>query len=106
MELLELKAKFVKPSRCGTIDLDEETIALLKHGGMKVLLVDDAIDTGMTLKIVKNFLVNQFNETNDIKIAVVTSTNRHPVMEADFFLYNRVLIRFPWASDVKESCNY
>ena len=102
MELLELKAK----SRCGTIDLDEETIALLKHGGMKVLLVDDAIDTGMTLKIVKNFLVNQFNETNDIKIAVVTSTNRHPVMEADFFLYNRVLIRFPWASDVKESCNY
>ena len=43
---------------------------------------------------------------HDIKIAVVTSTNRHPVMEADFFLYNRVLIRFPWASDVKESCNY
>ena len=106
MELLELKAKFVKPSRCGTIDLDEETIALLKHGGMKVLLVDDAIDTGMTLKIVKNFLVNQFNETNDIKIAVVTSTNRNPVMVADFFLYNRVLIRFPWASDVKESSNY
>lgn len=37
-----------------------------------------------------------------IKIAVITVTTPHPIIDADFYLYhNRVLVRFPWSNDVK-----
>ena len=38
-----------------------------------------------------------------IKIAVITVTTPHPIIDADFYLYhNRVLVRFPWSNDVKK----
>jgi len=98
--LLELKAKFIKPDRNGQLSLDEEIRRMLKAEGKRVLLLDDTIDTGWTLKIVKDYLEANF-PGNEIKTAVITTTHRHPVIKADFQLYNRTLIRFPWAYDAK-----
>lgn len=105
VEILELKAKFITPSRYGTLKLDSETIKFLKEGNKNVLIVDDCIDTGMTLKIIKDYISKEFNESNNIKLAVITTAHRHPIITADFSLYNRVLIRFPWAYDTKSNCH-
>lgn len=101
VEVLELKARFIKPKRYGTINFDEETAFLLRQGCKRVLIVDDCIDTGMTLKIIKDIIVERYGKTNDIRIAVITTAHRHPVISADYSLYKRLLVRFPWAFDVK-----
>lgn len=103
VELLELKAKVTKPHRYGTISLDSEIQQILSEKGKRILIIDDCIDTGWTLKLIKEYLENNFPD-NEIKIAVFTTAHRRPIIKADFQLYNRTLIRFPWAYDAK-SCN-
>lgn len=101
VEFLEIKAKIVKPNRYGTIILPENIIFQLAQGKRKILLVDDCIDTGYTLKIIKEYIENKY-PNNIIKIAVITTAHRYPVINADFQLYKKVLIRFPWAYDTKK----
>lgn len=101
VELLELRAQVVKPQRYGEVCFDKETDALLSSGGKRILIVDDCIDTGMTLKTIKDVITKRYGESNVIKIAVITTAHRHPVVNADYSLYNRILVRFPWAFDVK-----
>lgn len=67
-----------------------------------ILLVDDAIDTGTTILAVKNKLLS-LNKNLNIKIAVLTTTHLKPYINADFSIYNRVLLRCPWAEDYKGS---
>lgn len=100
----ELKAKFTIPQREGTLQLNNEISTILKQGRKKILIIDDCIDTGWTLKIIFDYLKEKF-PNNEIKIAVATISHHHPVITADFKLYNRVLLRFPWAYDVKEIRN-
>ncbi len=100
VELLEIKAKFVKPHRYGILSLEDDIKKKLVSKGKRVLIVDDCIDTGWTLKIIRDYLEKTY-PGNEYKIAVFTTAHRHPVMKADFQLYNRTLIRFPWAYDAK-----
>lgn len=98
----EIKVRFVKPNRQGVIALDKTTDDLLKVGGKKVLIIDDCIDTGFTLKIIKDYLMLNY-PGNDFRVAVATVSHHFPVIHADYQLYDRTLIRFPWANDVKEN---
>jgi len=68
----------------------------------KILLVDDAIDTGTTIVAIKNRFLS-LNKDAEIKIAALTTTHKIPFIDADYSLYNRVLLRCPWAQDYKES---
>ena len=65
-----------------------------------ILLVDDAIDSGSTVSKVEKFLLTKNNHWN-IKVAVITQTFNQPMRKADYQLYNKVLIRFPWSNDFK-----
>lgn len=76
---------------------------ILKRGGKKVLIVDDAVDSGRSLLSVINKLA-EFSPNNIIRSAVITVTRPAPVCSPDFALYrNRTIIRFPWAEDRKQS---
>ena len=97
----EIKVRFIKPKREGVLKLDESIETMLKEGGKKVLLIDDCIDTGYTLKIIKEYFMYYY-PGNDFRIAVATVSHCHPVVLPDYQLYNRVLLRFPWANDVKK----
>ncbi len=97
----ELKACFFKPKREGTLIISPQIEELLNSGGKKVLVIDDCIDTGYTLKIIKDYLQSNF-PGNDFRIAVATVSHHHPVILPEYQLYNRVLLRFPWANDVKQ----
>lgn len=60
----------------------------------KILILDDAIDTGVTIDILKSRLKGK-----NIKAAVIN--NIQGSQGIDFSVYNRVLIKFPWNIDYK-----
>lgn len=73
----------------------------LSEGGCRVLIVDDAIDSGATMASVKDYIEREY-PGNMVKTAVITVTTASPAVEADFSLYrDRVLVRFPWSNDMK-----
>lgn len=99
--VLERKAKKNNPKRTGPIIIPEEIDEFLKESPKKILLVDDAIDSGATLYLLKEHLGIYKNAA--IKLAVITVTTPHPITDADYYLYHdRVLVRFPWSNDVKK----
>lgn len=98
----DIKGKKIDPKREGTISFSEEVSTYLQSGIRNVLIVDDAIDTGATLKMVKDFILEKFPCSN-VKIAVITVTGNHPLIDADYCLFhNRTLVRFPWSNDFKK----
>jgi hypoxanthine phosphoribosyltransferase len=62
-----------------------------------VLVVDDAVDTGCTLKEVVDFLVARGVERSDIKTAAITQTSPDPSQVPDFVLSSG-LLTFPWSA--------
>lgn len=66
----------------------------------RILLVDDAIDSGMTIKkIIEG--VKSRNSNVLLKTAVITSTQKQPIVIPEFYIYNQTIIRFPWSIDAK-----
>lgn len=75
---------------------------LAKYGASaKVLIIDDAVDRGATLKAVRNTINSIANPAAVIKMAAITVTTAAPLIEPDFSLYRYVLCRFPWSLDAK-----
>lgn len=67
----------------------------------KILVVDDAVDTGVTLKEVVQKIKN-INPQSEILSAVITMTKNNPIIIPDYAIYrNGTLIRFPWSIDAK-----
>lgn len=64
-----------------------------------IILIDDAVDSGYSLKHVFNFILSKYNVIP--KTCVVTSTQVNPVIKADISILNNVLVRFPWSLDAK-----
>lgn len=68
----------------------------------KILIVDDAVDSGVTLVEVSKF-VEQSNTINSlIKSLAVVVTSNNSIINPDYYLYKDVLIRFPWSLDGKK----
>lgn len=100
--MLEVKARVIVPKRSGEIVLSPEITKSLREGDKRVLVVDDCVDTGATLLKVSEHLKAHFPSSNELKFAVITKAHRKVLLEVDFFLFNRVLIRFPWSMDNKK----
>lgn len=66
----------------------------------RILVIDDAVDSGITLMSVLE-LIKQLSPHAEIKSAALTVTFPAPLVEPDFLLYRHVLLRFPWAADAK-----
>lgn len=98
----EWRSQGQQPIRIGQIVLPADIYrALSEAESARVLLIDDAIDTGATILQAQKQLQAQFPNL-DIRVAVITVTTRKPVCEADFYLYhNRTLCRFPWSNDYR-----
>jgi hypoxanthine phosphoribosyltransferase len=65
----------------------------------RVLVVDDAVDSGVTLATVLHLLRETSPPATQFRSAVVTVTLAQPLIEPDFVLYRGVLCRFPWSFD-------
>lgn len=70
--------------------------------GSKVLVVDDAVDSGNTLSIVKRTLNEVFGDAIQVRTAVIVVTTKSPQEFPDYYLMRDKLCRFPWSSDFKK----
>lgn len=66
----------------------------------KVLVVDDALDSGLTMLTIVNTLRKE-NPSLCIKTATINVTFKEPLILPDFFLYKDTIVRYPWSNDVK-----
>lgn len=83
-------------------NLDYDTIIVLSRGNCRILIVDDAIDSGATMTGVIDALEEQF-PGNTIKTAAITVTTPQPSHKVDFKIFkNHELVRFPWSKDMKK----
>lgn len=73
----------------------------LNHNIKRILLVDDAVDSGATLNaITKEF--NRHYPEIEIRSAVITITSQDPMLVPDYYLFNNLtLIRSPWSIDMR-----
>lgn len=91
--------------RAQTVDHREvEEIARSLAGGAtsrRLLVADDAVDSGVTLATVVNHLAAACPGGTEIRTAVITQTLEQPVMRPHYTLYQKTLCRFPWSFDAK-----
>lgn len=71
-----------------------------KKNTQNILIIDDALDSGRTMYIVKNNLMALYPDAK-IKIAVISWTLNNSIVEPDYYIYKDVLVRFPWSKDYK-----
>lgn len=97
----ELRSSRSALVRIGDITLSPEAEARMQSAPCQVLIIDDAIDSGATIKKVSEQLQERFSDI-ELRVAVITVTTPHPLCDADFCLYhNRTLCRFPWSNDYR-----
>lgn len=64
-----------------------------------ILVVDDAVDSGVTLQTVLK-AVRAACPGTDIRSAAITVTTTQPIALPDYYIYNnQTLLRFPWSND-------
>lgn len=75
-----------------------------ERGCKRVLIVDDAVDSGGTLARVLRDLGPSLPVGTEVRSAVLTRTRpaTRTAVEPDFALYSMVLLRFPWSFDYKD----
>ena len=64
-----------------------------------VLVVDDAVDSGITLMTVLRLLREICPPETEIRSAAITQTFERPAVRPDYVLYRGLLCRFPWSFD-------
>ena len=65
-----------------------------------LVVVDDAIDSGHSMRAVLDFLCEKLSRPRDsFFVAVYVVTQDAPVIEPDFAMLRGVLVRFPWSVD-------
>lgn len=98
--LLEIRHRIHKDSTHPDVALTHELKALLNSvAAPEVLVVDDAVDSGTTMKSVCDTIL-RLNPKTKITTAVITQTTSRPEVTPDFTIYsNHTLIRFPWSKD-------
>jgi hypoxanthine phosphoribosyltransferase len=65
-----------------------------------ILIIDDAIDTGKTMYMIKLNLMKLFPEAK-IKAAVISWTIESSIVKPDYYIFKRILVRYPWSKDYK-----
>lgn len=67
-----------------------------------ILIVDDAVDSGHTMKSVLE-KTRSLAPNSTIKLAAYVITQKNPVIEPDFYEHRDLIVRFPWAVDSRTS---
>lgn len=65
-----------------------------------ILILDDALDSGVTIKSVVQYLQKQYLNS-EIKTAVISWTNSESIITPDYYIFKNTLVRFPWSLDYK-----
>lgn len=80
------------------------TAFLLDHlptiDARKILIVDDAIDSGKTMYVLYQQLQKKYPNA-ELKSAVLAWTIPTSIVQPNYYLYKNTLLRYPWSKDFK-----
>jgi uncharacterized protein len=82
--------------------VEAEAIAAWVAGSSRrarILVTDDAVDSGVTLATVLGLLHRLCPAGTEIRSAAITQTLDNPKVRPDFVLFHNTLCRFPWSFD-------
>jgi hypoxanthine phosphoribosyltransferase len=65
----------------------------------RILVADDAVDSGVTLDTVLGLLRRLCPRGTEIRSAAITQTLENPKARPDYVLFHDTLCRFPWSFD-------
>lgn len=99
-EIAKETIKTLELDKLLNLGIDFKRKSYFKKNIKNILIVDDAIDTGKTMFIVKNNLCKLFPNAQ-IKSAVLSWTIECSIFKPDYYLFKNVLVRFPWSMDYK-----
>lgn len=69
----------------------------------KILIVDDSVDTGYSIKFVRKKLEETFVNVKDIRVAALNVwTKSFSVVNTDYYLWKDTIIVTPMSKDSKE----
>lgn len=94
---IEIKSNVHKAKKERNVYIEKEYPPKKK----KILLVDDAIDTGNSITTIIDHLEARGYDSGDIKVAVLTITRHTAKSKADFSLFD-CTCAFPWSYDSRE----
>lgn len=78
-----------------------ELPAGIRLGGRRVLLLDDAADTGRTLAVAREMVIARGAAPAEVRTAVLAATTPQAQAAVDFFVLDRNC-RMPWSADSDE----
>lgn len=100
LRMAEARILASRPARVMPLTLAPDVAAAIA-GAQRVLVVDDAVDSGATLRAVLD-AVKSVAGDSAVRSAALTVTTEHPLAEPDHALWRKgVLIRFPWSKDYR-----
>lgn len=88
------------PRASRSLVYDESVVDSIVNSN-RIVIIDDAIDSGESINSIFEF-IKSINTLAKVHIAVITTTFSDPIVRADISLYDRQIIRFPWAVDYVE----
>lgn len=101
LRMAEARILVSRPARVLPLTLPPDVSAAIA-GARRVLVVDDAVDSGATLRAVLD-AVGSVAGDREVRSAALTVTTRHPLATPDHALWREgVLIRFPWSKDYRQ----
>lgn len=104
-ELRKIESKRAA-SQIKNIKLSELSSLVLPIEGLpnrdlhNILILDDALDTGKTMYVIKSQLHKKYPNAK-ITTAVIAWTIEQSIVQPDYYIYKNTLVRYPWSKDYK-----
>ena len=90
---------YLRPSAVEVVERD------VRLHGARVLIVDDAVDTGASVDVARAWILSQGADMAAVRVASITVTSDRARSEVDFHVHVG-LCRFPWSPDSAEHPRY
>jgi uncharacterized protein len=94
------RTRQLRPQQVGHAELDMIAAWIADQPSQsRILVTDDAIDSGATLATVLRLVRAVCPSGTEIRTAVITQTMEQPITTPDYVLFHNTLCRFPWSFD-------
>lgn len=93
------KVEHGAPKTIPPAEIEVLQAALHRRKNAKILIVDDAVDSGRTLQAVLLAVREAADLSCEIRSAAITLTTDFSIINPDYLLYKNVLCRFSWSFD-------
>ena len=96
----EMTSDYHEKNNDRQVSFDEKIYSKYKNK-KKILLVDDSIDSGNSVILTKEAILNYFKKS-EVKVAVFNYMNKASI-RPDYNLYKDMMICGPWSNDSKDN---